>query len=83
MIDGLGYGPATWLAYARGDFKTVDSLIEHYSGALNVQDLIEDMLLLVSIIGQVDYPIFILEKTAEHFPRAPGLHYHLARLYLE
>ncbi len=81
--DGWGYGLHTWLAYTQGNFGEVDSLIELHSKEVPVDDLIEDMLLVISICNQVDYAIFILDKSRKYFPDDAPLRYHLARLHLE
>ncbi len=83
LIDGWGYGLQTWLAYSNGNFDEVDSLIKLRSKEVPVDILTEAMLLLISITDQVDYPIYILEKSREYFSDYIPLYYHLARLHLE
>jgi len=81
--DGWGFGLQTWLAYAKGNYAEADALIADRSSEVPAGDIVEDMLLIISICGQVDYAIFCLDKALRHYPDRAELPYHLARLYLE
>ncbi len=83
LINGWGYGLDVWLAYAKGNFEKVDSLVQKRAKEMPQALLIENMLMLLTVADELDYVIYIFEKAKVNFANNTHLHYHLGRLYLE